>query len=186
MQNKRFLRTVLVTLSFVGSMMSRSALAAPKERVLWSFGGTGDGPNPYAGLTVMHGILYGTTKLGGADGEGTAFELTPPAKGQTQWNENVLWSFGSAGDGTEPLAGVIYHRGKLYGAASRSGAYGMGAVFELGPPLHDLANWSETVLWSFLGRDDGAGPHGGLIDWRGKLYGTTENVGAVFELAPPS
>jgi uncharacterized repeat protein (TIGR03803 family) len=49
-----------------------------KERVVYSFrGGQVDGANPEAGLIALKGKLYGTTYAGGANGNGTVFELTP-------------------------------------------------------------------------------------------------------------
>ena len=49
-----------------------------KESVLYSFGGSNqDGEEPNAALTNVHGTLYGTTSMGGANGEGTVFAITP-------------------------------------------------------------------------------------------------------------
>jgi uncharacterized repeat protein (TIGR03803 family) len=48
------------------------------ESVLWSFGTSGDGIGPDAALIAERGNLYGTTFEGGANGGGTAFELTLP------------------------------------------------------------------------------------------------------------
>jgi uncharacterized repeat protein (TIGR03803 family) len=47
----------------------------------------------------------------------------------------VLHSFGSAGDGTAPIGGLILGpNGALYGATSTGGAFNGGAVFALAPP----------------------------------------------------
>ena len=48
-----------------------------KETALHSFGGSGDGVNPNAGLIDLNGTLYGTTTSGGAYGAGTVFAFTP-------------------------------------------------------------------------------------------------------------
>jgi uncharacterized repeat protein (TIGR03803 family) len=49
-----------------------------KEKVLHSFGASGDGVYPYAGLIFdADGNLYGTTSQGGADNSGTVFKITP-------------------------------------------------------------------------------------------------------------
>jgi uncharacterized repeat protein (TIGR03803 family) len=166
------------------------------ERVLWSFGGDNDGAIPWAGLIADGlGNLYGTTTVGGANGAGTVFELTPPAHGQKQWSERVLWSFGGDDDGVSPRAGLLADgRGNLYGTTSGGGANGnYGTVFELTPPAHGQTQWSERVLWSFGNDDDGVAPWNAslIADGRGNLFGTTEaggsnGAGTVFELTPPA
>ena len=47
------------------------------ETVLHSFGGSGGGRNPEAGLIDVKGTLYGTTLEGGASDDGTVFSLAP-------------------------------------------------------------------------------------------------------------
>jgi uncharacterized repeat protein (TIGR03803 family) len=176
------------------------------ERVLWSFGATGDGWFPLADLIAdSKGNLYGTTEFGGAycqptppvtdGGCGIVFELSPPSGQQTQWSETVLWSFGAGADGFNPMAGLIAdQQGNLYGTTFEGGANKDGAAFELSPPSGQQTQWSETVLWSFgATKDDGGNPETGLIaDQQGNLYGTNqsnggkENAGTAFELSPPS
>ena len=177
------------------------------ERVLWSFGSLGDGAVPSASLIAdRSGNLFGTTSEGGEciaqAGCGTVFELSPPAAGQTQWSESVLWSF-SLADGSDPLASLIMDkRGNLYGTTAGGGTIGFGTVFELSPPTAQQTQWNERVLWSFgVASDDGQQPQAGLIaDKWGNLYGTTVGGGAnangvgcassgcgtVFELSPPT
>ena len=129
-----------------------------RERVLWSFGASDDGQSPEAGLIAdKWGNLYGTTELGGENGivgpdvfsgDGTVFELSPPADHQTQWRERVLWSFGASGDGVQPVAGLIAdRRGNLYGTTPIGGAnVPGGTVFELSPPADHQTQWGERVL----------------------------------------
>jgi len=62
-------------------------------------------------------------------------------------------------------------------------------VFELSPPSQPGGSWTEQVVWSFGGVNDGRTPNGDLvIDAAGNLYGTTlasaVGVGLVFELSP--
>ena len=61
---------------------------AQTEEVLYNFAGTPDGANPYAGLVLHNGNLFGTTYDGGLYGFGTVFELAPTGKGT--WKETVL------------------------------------------------------------------------------------------------
>jgi uncharacterized repeat protein (TIGR03803 family) len=79
--------------------------------------------------------------------------------------------------------------GNLYGTTSGGGQGtcefgGCGTVFKVSP------DGTESVLYSFLGGNDGAMPDGGLVaDRAGNLYGTTlegggaNNDGTIFKLA---
>jgi uncharacterized repeat protein (TIGR03803 family) len=106
--------------------------------------------------------------------------------------ESVLHAFvGSPSDGAFPFAGVISDsEGNLYGTTTSGGTDNLGTVFKVAP------DGTETLLHSFRGGNDGAGPYGGLIlDKKGNLYGTTgaggvvsepckAGCGTVFKLAP--
>jgi uncharacterized repeat protein (TIGR03803 family) len=48
-----------------------------KESVLWSFGTTGDGYNPFHDAILVNGKLYGTTNSGGLHSGGVVYEVTP-------------------------------------------------------------------------------------------------------------
>lgn len=163
------------------------------ESVLHTFSGA-DGAFPNAAPTLSSkGELFGTTPNGGAAFEGTVFELTPPAAGQTQWTDKVLYSFTGLADGGQPYAGVIVDEsGALYGATLIGGTSNLGAAFKLTPPRKGQTLWTETVLHSFAGGADGARVLAGLtFGARGALFGTTgeggpSNLGTVFKLTPPA
>jgi uncharacterized repeat protein (TIGR03803 family) len=150
------------------------------ETVLYSFTGQpNDGANPYAGLVDVDGILYGTTYDGGADSDGTVFEITPAGV------ESVLYSFAGGNDGANPQAGLVLGtNGNFYGTTYDGGTNGDGTVFEITPA------GVETVLHSFTDANgDGAHPEAGLVDVGGNLYGTTydggtSGYGTVFEITP--
>ncbi|MGC2224724.1 MAG: choice-of-anchor tandem repeat GloVer-containing protein [Methylocella sp.] len=172
------------------------------KEILYRFQGGNDGEAPFAGLILdSKGALYGTTLAGGASfGLGTVFKLKPPAAGQTQWTEKVLYRFGGVGgDGVGPEAGLIFDsKGALYGTTSGGGgSSNCGTVFKLKPPVAGETQWTEKVLYSFAGTGDGCLPvYGRLIfDSEGALYGTTQGTtrvigaapsGVVFKLAPPA
>ncbi len=98
-----------------------------KETVIYRFGGSHDGANPWAGLINVHGTLYGTTINGGTANLGTVFSITPAGA------ETVLHNFARYGDGAEPFARLLDDNGTLYGTTAYGGAHGYGTVFSLKP-----------------------------------------------------
>jgi uncharacterized repeat protein (TIGR03803 family) len=112
-----------------------------KERVVYSFDDSVNGPNPGASLVDVKGSLYGTTYNGAADNSGgTLFRI-----GITGSNYRVLHQFGHGHDGVGPVA-LLELDGALYGTTTCGGAYGAegtclaypsyglgGTVFELTP-----------------------------------------------------
>jgi|HubBroStandDraft_6_1064221.scaffolds.fasta_scaffold00476_9 uncharacterized repeat protein (TIGR03803 family) len=155
------------------------AMGQAKEKILYSFGASSQDQEPTAGLVLdPAGNLYGITNGGGAYQQGSVFELSPSNGG---WTESVLYSFcqmAGCPDGSFPYPGgglILDNNGNLYGTAG-GGAHGAGVVFELSPGSQ---GWSETVLYSFLGGNDGSAPQMPLVfDSAGNLYGTTVSGGA--------
>ena len=163
------------------------------ETVLYSFGSaSGDGIVPMAGVILdSKGNLYGTTTEGGANSQGTVYELSPGTGGT--WTEKILYSFGKTStDAENPRRGslIFDEAGNLYGTTLGGGANSDGTVFELSPGAG--GTWTEKILYSFgATTTDAINPSGGLVwDAAGNLYGTTSGGGAnsgagtVFELSP--
>jgi uncharacterized repeat protein (TIGR03803 family) len=159
--------------------------ASGNETVLHSFVNRPDGLDPEAGLVIDEfNNLYGTTELGGSQGKGTIFMVTPGGLMET-----VLHSFTCCPPlGKNPVAGLIFDAaGNLYGTAQNGGDQAQdGTVFKLGSPgvLNEL-----TALHVFNARaGDGRNPRGRLFfDHLGNLYGTTyqggtQDQGTVFEI----
>jgi uncharacterized repeat protein (TIGR03803 family) len=160
------------------------------SRCMWDstvlYGWTASGP---AGATPLgatllfdqSGNIYGTTS-GGGSGNGVVYELTPEGV------QTPIYTFAGTPDGAIPYSGVIFDSaGNLYGVTEAGGASGNGAIYELSP---NGSGWSEQVIYSFTGGNDGSTPLGGLLrDASGNFYGTTITGGAngggtVFELSP--
>jgi uncharacterized repeat protein (TIGR03803 family) len=168
------------------------------ETVLYSFTGGVDGSGPSASLVIgTQGQLYGTTEYGGAESDGTVFELTPPSSPGDVWTETVLYSFVGGSGGSEPMGGVVINQaGVLYGTTLNYGAsttcpgLDCGTVYALKPPASPGAAWTEIVLHNFAGGKDGAGPWATVVIGNsGALYGTTTvdgpaHAGTVFEVTP--
>ncbi|MGC9948677.1 MAG: choice-of-anchor tandem repeat GloVer-containing protein [Bryobacteraceae bacterium] len=165
------------------------------EQVLHRFtGAPGDGAKSLTGLILgQNGVLYGTTLKGGASDLGTAFALTPPAAPGGAWTEAILHSYGSGTDGSYPGGTLVAgSTGALYGATGIVDCLqqppGEGTVFALEPPAAPGGDWTNTVVYRFLG---GFPANGNLwLGSGGALYGTiagacgAPNNGTVFALTP--
>ena len=201
-------RTATLNVNDSASNLSQTVSLTGSETqasLLYSLGASPDSRYPNASLIVdSKGNLYSTTYQGGANGEGTVFELSPePASGCAAgtntgngWCESVLYSFGSStGDGTNPESSLILYKNDLYGTTLYGGVVGLecsgrgcGTLFKLSPaPKKGCAagtnagnGWCESVLYSFAGAGgDGFSPYASLmVDNEGNLYGTTQYGGA--------
>ena len=146
--------------------------SAAKESVIYAFQGGTDGAYPIAALiSDGSGAFYGTTSAGGASGNGTVFKLTHTRTGYTK---KVLYSFHGGTDGANPAAPVVLAGNSLFGTTKSGGQYGQGTVFSL---TMRASVWTEQVLHSFQGGNDGAQPLAGLLIENGALYGTTSGGG---------
>jgi len=183
------------------------------KNVLHRFTGPPDGFAPSGGLIMdAAGNLYGQTWQGGdcsLAGDGTVFELSPPATSGGEWTEQILHKFtqscGGYG-GFNPTGDLVMGKGgALFGVTANGGTGTLqpgGTVFLLTPPHTGHPDWTKTILHNFdpFVRLDGLRPEGGLaIDPKGNLYGTTTQggvtpspcanyggCGIVFELSPPA
>jgi uncharacterized repeat protein (TIGR03803 family) len=157
--------------------------------ILYAFQNNGDGLDPSALVRDGAGNLYGVTNTGGDgsacdSGCGTVFKLTPDG------TETILHSFQGVADGARPDGLNIDADGNLYGVTASGGfkkhdhnPNGYGTVFKI------TSDGTYSILYAFVGGDDGALPLGNLaLDGAGNLYGTTlqggDNLGTVFKLTP--
>jgi uncharacterized repeat protein (TIGR03803 family) len=150
------------------------------ETILWNFGTGMDGFFPQAGLIQgSDGNFYGTTSLGGTNGRGTVYKVTPNG------TETVLWNFDFV-TGTEPMGSLTQGiDGNFYGTVAGGGSIGGGTVFKITP------DGMLTVLYNFGNVPDGSDPWVGLVRGSdGNFYGTTisggtiNNSGTIFKVTP--
>lgn len=133
------------------------------------------------------GHLFGTTILGGNSnclgGCGAVFEMTP---NKASWTLNPIYQFTGGTDGYAPAGRVAFDSaGNLYGTASTGGSGQCGTVFRLRP---SSGVWTENVLYSFKGLNDGCGLSDVLLSSSGSIFGVAGGgpgqFGLVFELSP--
>ncbi|MBY0296680.1 MAG: Hint domain-containing protein [Methylobacterium sp.] len=156
---------------------------------LVSFNGT-NGAAPYGSLIAdQQGNLYGTTRVGGANGYGTVFKLTPAASNSTGYTTSTLASFNHT-DGAYPSGSLIAdQQGNLYGTTFNGGSNNNGTAFKLTPAASSPTGYVTSTLVSF-NYTNGAFSLGGLIaDQQGNLYGAAygggaNGAGSVFKLTP--
>jgi uncharacterized repeat protein (TIGR03803 family) len=129
---------------------------------------------------------------------GSVLTLQFPSAAIAKSQETVLHSFAGPPDGESPEAGLIDVKGTLYSTTEDGGTgtrclYDCGTVFALDP-----GTGAETIAYSFCSKknrkklqrcEDSQEPLAGLIDVKGRLYGTTyyggiHGAGTVFRLKP--
>jgi uncharacterized repeat protein (TIGR03803 family) len=97
----------------------------------------GTGSDPVGDLAIdARNDVFGTTYGGGANGNGTAFEIPGGAN-----NFSTIYSFTGGSDGATPVAGPsLDSQGDIYGTTYQGGAHGAGTIFKLvptaGPATH--------------------------------------------------
>lgn len=197
-------------LGFVAAMLSISTevctanAAGYTLKTLYTFcvkSGCPDGEVPQAVVKDPNGPLYGTTYVGGRNGAGVLFSLTPKAGG---YKYQTLYSFckkNDCADGGNPAGQLVEDvHGNLYGTTTTGvGGGSAGTIFRLSPGSR---RWNYKVLYTFCTQpncSDGIGENTGLSYdgqaagtlWDGKspLFGTTTsgakyNNGDIFELVP--
>jgi uncharacterized repeat protein (TIGR03803 family) len=152
------------------------------ETVLHSFGGPGDGYNPWGGVIMDdQGNLYGTTNSDYYETTilGVVYELSLSGGA---WTESILYSLPSNSNNNYLESGLAMDAaGNLYGTSYET-------VFELSPNGH--GGWNPTVIHTFTGPPKDAGPGSApLVYNAGNLYGVSDgggsmNDGAVYKLTP--
>jgi uncharacterized repeat protein (TIGR03803 family) len=146
-----------------------------------SSGFNNDGGQPYSGLILSSGVLYGTTTIGGSSGNGTIFAINTNGIGFTNLHSFSTTNSitGANGDGANPEGNLILSGETLYGTATFGGSSGNGTIFAINTNGAGFTNLHNFTQLSDIGsgtNSDGACPLGGLIISGNMLYGTA-NIG---------
>ena len=126
-RSRIFLAALVAALAFTTSAFAQFTITD-----LHNFGATQtDGTIPESAPVLdSAGNLYGVAPLGGANGKGMAYELSPSSTG---WTYADIYDFtNSTASIASPSSSLILDAsGNLYGLSQYRGADGLGAVYEL-------------------------------------------------------
>jgi len=130
-----------------------------------------DGAQPTSGLTLGDdGNLYGVAPLGGRNGNGTVFKITPGGSFSTVYSFSALDTNGNNTDGANPT-GILAKApdGTLWGVAANGGkfGFGFGDIFQIPP------GGSVKPYYYFEGGASGAFPESVDLGPAGSLWGLT-------------
>jgi hypothetical protein len=171
------------SLGTVFELAKTSTGYASTPTTLTSFNGY-NGSTPYAGLLAdAAGNLVGTTYAGGANGDGTVFEIANTSTGYASTPTTIInFNYTNGANPTGSL--IIDAAGDLFGTTTDGGTGTQGTVFEIANTSTGYVG-TPTTLVNFDGTN-GATPVPGLIaDGTGDLFGTTRfgpDAGTVFEV----
>jgi uncharacterized repeat protein (TIGR03803 family) len=132
--------------------------------LVYSQQGNGDELFPYGGFAPSGSLLYGTSKAGGANGDGTIYSFNPASNA-----EHVVYSF----TGSSTANGSLVGEGSLFYGTALGGD---GTIYSFNPANNNVA----TVYTFTGGTSDGASPTGDgpLVASGALLYGETNSGGA--------
>lgn len=138
--------------------------------------------NPTSITVDGSGNLFGTTTHGGADNDGTIYEL--PAGASTI---STLYSFTGSTDGSGPLTVMSDINGNLFGTAS---LFPNGDTSDLEYQVYELPSGANSVsnVYTFTTINETENPSVFAIDSSGDLFGTSNGTNAgdtssIFELS---
>jgi uncharacterized repeat protein (TIGR03803 family) len=155
-------------------------------QVLYTFSQTNSsGENPDGAecyeplIETRPGVFYGTTRLGGTNGNGVVFRfsLANPDRVEVLHEFSATDSNGDNWDGANPYARLtLGEDGMMYSTASGGGSNGNGVVYRIN------ADGEFKVLHAFSAADPttGANPDGAIPDFGVILDGDNSLIGAAF------
>ena len=141
------------SLSAAGLCLLAMPMQAANVRLIDQF--NQGGYNPYYGLTVANGQIFGVTNSGGNNacdaglGCGTVYMLQ---KSGNHWVSTTLYAFKGKADGAYPYQVTVDTDGTVYGS---TGSYNYGTIYRLLPPGPGKGGWKYERLHSFSGGKSG-------------------------------
>jgi hypothetical protein len=150
--------------------------------LLYTFPSPSIGEYPWTPLLIDRpGAIYAASSYGGLrgcsfnSGCGTVIQLLPPGPRGGGWTERTLYQFRGGSDGGNPSSSLLLINGSLYGSTYVGGKVtsncplGCGTIYQLRPTSQ--GSWTETAIYTFQDKPDGASPYSLVADATGSLYG---------------
>ena len=159
-----------------GLVFSSACLPAQTYSVLHRFLSDGtDGSTPST-LTLSGGVLYGVTKDGGTNNNGTLFKLGTDGK-----NYQIIQDFGASDitSGVNPAGSPLVDGNTIYGVTQQGAVSAkLGTIYAINT---DGSNY--RVLQSLTDYINGSHPSGGLLLCSNQLLGATRYGGGSDDLS---
>lgn len=141
-----------------------------------------NGSQPLGLILGADGNFYAVTLLGGANGVGTIFKISPDGI------FTLLHTMTRSTDGAQPDSLMQASDGNFYGTAESGGADGWGTIFQITPSGQFTTLYQFGTISANLALDDFGGASGLFQGPDGNLYGTTPSgyteCGTVFGITP--
>jgi len=142
---------------------------------IFHFGNSPNGFRPNGGvIRASDGKLYGTTTIGGADGNGVVYSVNADGTGYTRLHQFI------DAEGYNPSGKLLEAGdGKLYGACRYGGANGLGCIFRM-----NKNGTGFQVIYDYTNYTGAYSPVGGLVeDNSGVLFGVNFwPYGSIFKI----
>jgi uncharacterized repeat protein (TIGR03803 family) len=176
-----------------GAAMAAAPAYGPKTIYSFSYGPEAlTGTNPVgAPAQGLDGNYYGATASGGANGDGTLYQLTPGGQITTLHSFDYIYLGVTNGDGSGPLGPLAHDKaGTFYGATWKGGEAGTGVVFSITPSgTFTLVHTFSEVNGDFTNADGGWPTSGLTAGPDGSVYGLTSGGGTggggvLYKVAP--
>lgn len=143
-------------------------LEGSNYQVIRHFDKSVDGGAPLGTLMASDNLLWGTTTTGGNNGFGTIFQID-----STGNNFTVVHHFDGTG-GDTPHGALIESNGYIWGTTAEGGSDNVGVIFRI---KKDGFEFSTIHEFQYNSHDESNGPIGGLTEFGGKIWGTSEDGG---------
>src|SRR5271165_6786376 len=172
--------TLALAIVFVLTVGTAGAAHAQNFQVLYAFSGGTDGGQPYSGVTLRGGNLFGTTHTGNQGTNwGQVYELRRTGSDYTFADLSLF-------DGALEAPAVFGPNGTIYSTSPNNlTIYHHGYVLNVSPPaaiicFAVLCEWTPAPLYGFSGGADGSMPNFGALvfDRAGNMYGATSAGGS--------